>query len=83
MTADEHWDELLSDYNELQQQNADLLAALKVLYNMVDEQYGQGIANGYWPTVAPRLEQAKQAITAAERNQELTQLSEWEAENLP
>jgi len=73
----------LDAFEELQQENADLLSALKVLYNMVDEQYGQGIANGYWPTVAPRLEQAKQAITAAERNQELTQLSEWEAENLP
>jgi len=44
----------------------ELLAALRVLYNMVDEQYGQGIANGYWPTVAPRLEQAKQAIAKAE-----------------
>ena len=76
-------DELLSELVKLETQNADLLSALKVLYNMVDEQYGQGIANGYWPTVAPRLEQAKQAITAAERNQELTQLSEWEAENLP
>ena len=57
---------LLENIRELEQQNAELLEALKVLYSMVDEQYGNGIANGYWPTVAPRLEQAQQAIAKAE-----------------
>ena len=76
MTADEHWDELLSDYNELKQQNADLLAALKAAYDSISND-----PDIYWK--GDTLDDMEQAITAAERNQELTQLSEWEAENLP
>ena len=59
MTADEHWDELLSDYNELKQQNADLLAALKAAYDSISKD-----PDIYWK--GDTLADMEQAIAKAE-----------------
>ena len=50
----------------LEQQNVELLEALKATFKILEHNYGSGIVNGYWPTIAPVFKQAKQAIAKAE-----------------
>ena len=74
-------DELLSELVKLETLNTELLEALKA--NMkwigpppVDRHSYDNLREDAWAL-------GKAAIAKAEGNQELTQLSEWEAENLP
>jgi hypothetical protein len=43
----------------------DLLEALEGAYRVLDADYGHGVDNGYWPTVAPLLSQIRAAIKKA------------------
>ena len=44
----------------------ELLDALKATFKILEHNYGNGIVNGYWPTIAPVFKQAQQAIAKAE-----------------
>ena len=41
------------------------LVLLKEAFELIDRQYGEGISNGYWPTIAPLHKKLAEAIDAA------------------
>ena len=45
-----------------------LLAAAEEMYAHLEREYGHGIANGYWETVAQMMQRAAKAIAAAKKN---------------
>ena len=54
---------LLEAQNEqLTRENKRLAEALAAVFMVFDEDYGHGIENGYWPTIALIHKQAKQAL---------------------
>lgn len=46
--------------------HADLLATAKALLAIVEADYGHGVDNGYFPTVAPVLRAAREVVAKAE-----------------
>lgn len=43
----------------------DMLAALEAAFQELDEKYGHGLSNGYWPDIKPLHEQMRAAIKKA------------------
>ena len=62
--GDHYIAKLVDEIEELEAQQAALVAALEAVFEVFDGDYGHGISNGYWADYKPIHEQAKQALAA-------------------